>query len=516
MDASRRLVSFCIAAGLAGCGGGGGGGSAPTSPSIPVATATVSGKVLDRSGAPVAGVTISAYYHNVHSTVTTSSAADGSYSIGGLDSTNTSVNQPPDYEIYAEKNGLAFYPAVSDSSATISKFDFNGYYRTVIRFLGPPARTITGNNFTAFRAGDKVASLPRTGQTSSYASGDDGAARQGVALPATRFSDNGNGSVTDQLTGLVWLKNAGCVAPTNWSAALTAANQLASGACGLSDGSRAGQWRMPNANELESLVDVGRVNPAIASGHPFSNINTSSAYWSSTTYMALTANAMAIRLSDGRWINGIDANDGSFNNNKNTSLNAMWAVKSGASGLVQVLATGIFFSGAGGGGGATFGVGDDASLQLGAPLTSPRFIDNGNGTLVDTVTGLLWLKKADCVKANWANALSAVNRLASGQCGLSDGSGAGQWRLPNRNEMLSLSDRAPTFPQAEYFNGQAQQSTGPITGPVIFNSFVTSDYYWTSTTTAGDAGQAWSVWSCDFGVYNLPKTDLRYALAVRN
>jgi hypothetical protein len=232
--------------------------------------------------------------------------------------------------------------------------------------------------------------------------------------------------------------------------------------------------------------------------------------------MALTSNALAIRMLDGRWINGIDIGDGSFNNAKATSNNALWAVKSGTAGVVQLLATGVFAVATGGGGaGQSFGTADDALLQLGAPLTSPRFIDNGDGTLADTVTGLTWLKQADCIQQSWSGALSSINNLASGACGLTDGSSAGQWRLPNRAEMLSISDRAPTFPQAEYFTGQAQGSFGPVTGPVVFNAFVSSNYYWTSTTNAADPTQAWSVWSCDFGVYNIAKTDIKYALAVR-
>jgi hypothetical protein len=273
---------------------------------------------------------------------------------------------------------------------------------------------------------------------------------------------------------------------------------------------------MPNVNELESLVDVQRSSPALPSGYPFININVATAYWSSTTYTALTSAALAIRMLDGRWINGIDSGDGSFTNAKATSNNALWAVKSGTAGVVQLLATGVFAVATGGGGaGQSFGTADDAILQIGAPLTSPRFIDNGDGTLADTVTGLTWLKQADCIQQSWSSALSSINNLASGACGLTDGSSAGQWRLPNRAEMLSISDRAPTFPQAEYFTGQAQGSSGPVTGPVVFDRFVAFNYYWTSTTNAADPTQAWTVWSCDFGVYNIAKTDIKYALAVR-
>ena len=88
----------------------------------------------------------------------------------------------------------------------MTKFDFNGVYRTVIRFLSMPAHDVRCANFTAYRPGDNVASLPRTGQTVSYANGDGAAAAKGVAWRGGRFADNANGTVADRLTGLIWLK----------------------------------------------------------------------------------------------------------------------------------------------------------------------------------------------------------------------------------------------------------------------------------------------------------------------
>lgn len=518
--ARRPYIAALAAVGLlAACGGGGGGtnnmgnttNSGGNSTNNAPIKSKVAGKVLDKMGQPVAGVTVNVFHHNDHTTATAITDANGAYSVSGLDTVTNA-----DYAVYAEKAGLGFYPQVGDAAGSVAKMDFNGLYRTIIRFTSMPAHDVNSANFTAYRPGDKVAELPRTGQSISYLNGDDAAREKGVAWPAQRFTDNLDGTVTDHLSGLIWLKDAGCYAPSDWATALAAANKLASGNCGLSDGSTAGQWRMPNANELESLVDVSQANPAISSGSPFIHINLTQAYWSSTTYTALTSNAMAIRFTDGRWINGIDtAVDISFNNDKINSSNGLWAVKSGAAGAVQLLATGVFAVATGGGGaGQSFGEADDAILQLGAPLTSPRFIDQGDGTLADTVTGLIWLQRADCIKQTWVGALSQINELASGQCGLSDGSSAGQWRIPNRTEMLSLSDRAPTFPQASYLNGKYQASDA-VTGPIIFNNFIVSDYYWTSTTDAADTTQAWGVYSCDFGVYNLAKTDLRYALAVR-
>ena len=121
----------------------------------------------------------------------------------------------------------------------------------------------------AYDGSNRLLSLPATGQLTSYVKGDDGSRKAGVAWPETRFSDNQDGPITDHLTGLIWPQDAGCFAETLWSSALKDANQLASGACGLTDGSNVGHWRLPNVNELESLVDVSATNPAVSNPRSF-------------------------------------------------------------------------------------------------------------------------------------------------------------------------------------------------------------------------------------------------------
>ncbi len=87
-----------------------------------------------------------------------------------------------------------------------------------------------------------AASLPRTGQTESYADYDDGYYQKGVAAAGPRFTDNDNGTVTDNQTGLIWLKEGNCFGARNWNDALSACHNLASGSYGLTDGSKAGDW----------------------------------------------------------------------------------------------------------------------------------------------------------------------------------------------------------------------------------------------------------------------------------
>ena len=58
------------------------------------------------------------------------------------------------------------------------------------------------------------------------------------------FTDNNDGTVTDNQTGLIWLKEANCFGLRNWNEALTDCNGLASGSCGLTDGSNVGDWEV--------------------------------------------------------------------------------------------------------------------------------------------------------------------------------------------------------------------------------------------------------------------------------
>ena len=152
--------------------------------------------------------------------------------------------------------------------------------------------------------GSCPAPVPKTGQTSSYADGDDGAAVKGVAWPNPRFTDNRNGTVKDNLTGLIWLKDANAFGGRSWTNALADCAALKSGAHGLSDGSVEGDWRLPNWNELRSLIDASRYDPALPSGHPFTGVRLDS-YWSSTTIAGSKDHAWDVTLYGGD-VNGGD------------------------------------------------------------------------------------------------------------------------------------------------------------------------------------------------------------------
>ena len=73
---------------------------------------------------------------------------------------------------------------------------------------------------------------------------------------------------------------------------------MADGNCGLTDGSVAGDWRMPNVKELASLIDFSVTSPAVQGGHPFTNIQ-SSVYWSSSTDLTSPDKAMHVYMFNG-------------------------------------------------------------------------------------------------------------------------------------------------------------------------------------------------------------------------
>ena len=115
------------------------------------------------------------------------------------------------------------------------------------------------------------APVPRTGLTVSYGDRDDGELQKGVEWPDPRFTDNLDGTVTDNLTGLIWLQDANRIADLPFVEALVACNNLADDGADLTDGSVAGAWRLPNIWEFGSLWDYGEIGPALPVGHPFIN-----------------------------------------------------------------------------------------------------------------------------------------------------------------------------------------------------------------------------------------------------
>jgi hypothetical protein len=179
--------------------------------------------------------------------------------------------------------------------------------------------------------------IPKTGQTASFAPSDDGNIQAGVAWPDPRFTvtycnatgpcpnqaadcdedstgeptiDPTNDVVTDNLTGLIWIRLPDNIHRT-WVEALAYANNLSR--CGYSN------WRLPNINELQSMIHNGEPDTAVwlNTAPPFYFIGVESFFhWSSTTDRTSTSKAMVVDM----W-------DGSIENHPKTEYYYAWPVR---------------------------------------------------------------------------------------------------------------------------------------------------------------------------------------------
>ncbi|MDH3308779.1 MAG: DUF1566 domain-containing protein [Acidimicrobiia bacterium] len=145
-----------------------------------------------------------------------------------------------------------------------------------------------------------------------------------TTAPPPRYVDCDNGTVTDNDTGLVWLKNANCMGPVDWYTAMEfvaglsdkpAESAAANQDCGLSDGSSPGEWRLPSVEEWEAMIanalgqggdpDCTASPPTITNDSglgcwvsgpsSFTGVE-SSVYWASTTCVNCAAGAWSAYL----------------------------------------------------------------------------------------------------------------------------------------------------------------------------------------------------------------------------
>ena len=151
------------------------------------------------------------------------------------------------------------------------------------------------------------------------------------------YVDCGNGTVTDNRTGLVWLAAADCWGEVTWPEAVRITANLgdvpdtsaaAADDCGLSDGSLPGDWRLPTLGEFEAMVaDALACTPTITDdagsgcwmegvGTSFTGIQ-SDFYWSASVLSSTPANAWAINLG----------NAGMAASGPQTAIHDVWAVR---------------------------------------------------------------------------------------------------------------------------------------------------------------------------------------------
>jgi hypothetical protein len=475
----------------------------------------VSGNI--RSGATIFGVSGNPNVINTSgATVTAADMVSGktAYASGGLVTgtvpAGANVNGPNGSKTFTIPDALY------SGSETATANDTNLVAGNIIN--GVSIFGVTGS------AGILPAQPLRTGQTQcdqgnstmgacpGSPTGQDGALLKG----ATRnYTDNGDGTITDNKTGLMWekLSSDGSIHDSGngytWYTAFTAkiAPLNSSGFAGHTD------WRLPNRFELETLPDLGRFNPSI---DPVFNTNCVSGcsvmtcsctqsfnYWTSTTPMGNTGDAWSVEFYGG--IVGGYSKGNSYK---------VRAVRGGAN-PSQLVKTGQTTS---------YGTGSDGAVETGMRRS---FTDNGDGTITDNATGLMWEKKDQSGGIHdysntytWSGASYGGTNIIDGTitttflATLNAGGGfAGHtdWRIPNRFELESIANLQNAFPavDAAFNTGCAASCT------VLTCSCTQSIYYWSSTTYQNSPVNAWGVYFGIGSVNTYGKSNSYYARAVR-
>lgn len=262
-------------------------------------------------------------------------------------------------------------------------------------------------------------------------SGQDAEFMKGLKWPALRFEIQGE-TVIDHLTGLIWSKDSNPAQfPLPWYECFGFIDEMNRTKFGGRN-----DWRMPDRHELHSLISFNDRKPAIAADHPFGKVFLAW-YWTSTSYAGSLNHAWRVHLEGGRMFFGAK-----------TEYSLLWPV----SGKSEVLlATGQ----------TEHHEELNRDMQNGVSLPDSRFRQEGD-TVIDTMTGLRWLKKADlCGPVSWAEGLEKIASL-----NVSDADH--NWRMPNIRELESITDASQTFP--------ALSEDHPFTD--------TGEVYWSSTSSS--------------------------------
>lgn len=250
--------------------------------------------------------------------------------------------------------------------------------------------------------------MPDTGQTTSYTPtiGEDA----DFTMNAPGYIINGDGTVTDTVTGLQWQQTDG--GEMTVENAIAYCDTLTCG--GFTD------WRLPDCHELFSILHHDKANPAI-----------------NTTYFTLTA-------AEYWWSSQRQAND-------NTKV---WCTNAGGGVGNHPKAETISA-----GGTKKFHV--RAVRDVIPPQTvQVHFINNGDGTIKDMLTNLTWLSVPAQDSMTWEQALIYSDTLTT--------AAQNDWRLPNIKELQSINDESkinPSMDQAYFTNSKPAQYWSSTTLP---------------------------------------------------
>ncbi|MDY7079810.1 MAG: DUF1566 domain-containing protein, partial [Chloroflexota bacterium] len=273
------------------------------------------------------------------------------------------------------------------------------------------------------------------------------------------YTDNGDDTVTDNVTGLVWQQSP----DTDGDGDIDAADKLTydNAVTYCQDLSLAGydDWQLPTIKQLYSLIDFSGVDPSGYEGTDTSGLIP----FIDTDYFDFAYGD----TNAGERI--IDSQYASSNLYVGSGAEQLLFGVNFADGRIK----GYGLSGPGGGGEKTFMV---ACVRENSTYGVNDFTDNGDGTITDGATNLMWMQGDNGTGLNWEEALAYVEtQNAANYLGYSD------WRLPNVKELQSILDysRSP--------DATSSAAIDPLfNATAITNEAGETDYgfYWSSTTHA--------------------------------
>ena len=276
------------------------------------------------------------------------------------------------------------------------------------------------------------------------------------------YVNNGDGTITDMVTGLMWQQSPdnNCDGIINHADKVSYAAALA-GAVGYRLGGH-NDWRLPTIKELYSLIEfIGLdLDPQ---GTSYSGLTP----FIDTTYFKFGYGDLAAgdRIIDGNFVSSTK----SVSYTCGESVDAVFGVNF-ADGRIKGYP--IIFPGK-----LTTNVFYFRYVRGNTNYGINSYTDNGNGTISDKATGLMWMQNDNAQAISWENALSYAENVES--AGYSD------WRLPTAKELQSIVD----------YTRSPKATNSPAINPIFNCTKITNEagnedypYYWSSTTHASMIG----------------------------
>lgn len=323
------------------------------------------------------------------------------------------------------------------------------------------------------------AKLPDTGQSQQYDINGDLLTKSNSSLftgqdasvqgNPLRYRDNGDGTITDLNTGLMWQK-AHDFTRRDMQATKEHVQNMTLG--------NHSDWRIPTIKELYSIAHFdGELKKPGEDGTSKPYIDTiffdyqydrrlafAGQFWSSTTYVKNDVQNFTLK-------GGLQ---GAFGFNF-------------SDGHIKAYETGLFFDG------STITQADGMfvpgcfvrAVRGTTNLYDMNYVDHGDGTVTDKSTSLMWAKNDSGKVMNWVEALEYAKTYELG--------GYTDWRLPNTKELQSLVDyEKTTFPaiNTDFFNTSVTSFETEKDAYYVWTSTTQGDFKWTANYIA--FGEAWS------------------------